>query len=89
MKAANYESVVTAEGKDVLISMNEPMKRNGLTFYQSSFRDDEMGNPTHSVLSVNKDPGRFVKYFGCLLIALGTITLFWFRKRGHKWRFIK
>lgn len=89
MKAANYESVVTVDGKDVLISMNEPMKRNGLTFYQSSFQEDEMGNPTHSVLSVNKDPGRFVKYFGCLLIALGTMTLFWFRKRGHKWRFVK
>ncbi len=89
MKAANYKSLVSAEGEDVLISMNEPMKKNGLTFYQSSFQKDEMGNPTHSVLSVNKDPGRFLKYFGCLIIAIGTITLFWFRKRGHKWRFLK
>jgi hypothetical protein len=64
MKAANYESVVTVDGKDVLISMNEPMKRNGLTFYQSSFQEDEMGNPTHSGLSGNTDPGRVVKYFG-------------------------
>ncbi len=89
MKAANYESVVSAGGEDVLISMNEPMKKKGLTFYQSSFQEDEMGKPTHSILSVNKDPGRFVKYFGCFLIALGTIFLFWFKKRGHKWRFVK
>lgn len=91
MKAASYESLVIigSESKEVLISMNEPMKRNGLTFYQSSFQEDEMGVPTHSVLSVNKDPGRFIKYLGCFLIALGTAFLFWFKKRGHKWRFVK
>ncbi len=86
IKAANYESVVSVHGEDILISMNDPMKKNGLTFYQSSFQEDEMARPTHSVLSVNKDPGRFVKYFGCFLIALGIIFLFWFKKRGHKRR---
>lgn len=89
MRAASYESVVDVEGQEHLISMNEPFKKNGLTFYQSSFQENEMGQPTHSILSVNKDPGRFLKYLGCLIIALGTIALFYFRKKGHKWRFLK
>lgn len=80
-RAASYESLVTThEGKDVVISMNEPLKQNGFTFYQSSFEEDEMGNPTMSILSVNHDPGRWVKYLGSLLIVLGSIALFYFKK---------
>ncbi len=89
MRAASYESLVDVEGEETLISMNEPLKKNGLTFYQSSFQEDEMGKPTHSVLSVNRDPGRFLKYLGCLLIALGSLSLFYMKKKGHKWRFLK
>jgi hypothetical protein len=59
--------------------MNEPMKKAGLTFYQSSFQEDEKGQPTHSVFSVNKDPGRFLKYLGSLLIFLGIFMLFYFK----------
>lgn len=84
-KAASYESVVTTpEGKDVLISMNEPLKYNGFTFYQASFEQDETGRPTTSVLSVNHDPGRWVKYFGSFLIVLGSIMLFYFKKTMAK-----
>jgi hypothetical protein len=89
LKAASYESLVGVGDDEVLISMNEPYKRNGLTFYQSSFQEDEMGNPTHSILSVNKDPGRWIKYLGCLLICLGAAFLFYFKRRGGKWKFVK
>ena len=89
LKAASYESLVEVEGEEYLISMNEPLKRKGLTFYQSSFQEDDMGNPTHSILSVNKDSGRFLKYLGCLIITLGILALFYMRKKGHKWRFLK
>lgn len=80
-KAMSYESTIRVnDEKDThLISMNEPFKRNGLTFYQSSFQEDEMGRATHSVLSVNKDPGRALKYLGSFVIFLGTAMLFWFR----------
>jgi len=89
LRAASYESLVDAGGEEVLISMNEPYKKNGLTFYQSSFQEDEMGNPTHSILSVNKDPGRWIKYLGCLLICLGSAVLFYFKRRNGKWKFAK
>lgn len=80
-RAMTYESDVTVEGLGkVNISMNEPMKHAGYTFYQSSFQEDDMGKPTASILSVNKDPGRWIKYLGSALIVLGIVMLFYFRK---------
>ncbi len=76
-KAKEYSSVVEVNGqKTVTISMNEPLKYNGWTFYQSGF--DEV--QTASILSVNNDPGRFIKYFGSFLLVLGIFALF-YRKR--------
>ncbi|MBT4760792.1 MAG: cytochrome c biogenesis protein [Bdellovibrionaceae bacterium] len=85
MRAASYASDVTVDNKlDVNISMNEPLKYDGYTFYQASFQQDDMGNPVASILSVNKDPGRFLKYLGSLLIVLGSIHLFYNRRRKVK-----
>ena len=75
-KAKTYESDVEVSGIKQTISMNEPLKLNGYTFYQSSYEEDEEGQPTVSILSVNQDPGRFVKYLGALSIVLGIISLF-------------
>lgn len=86
MRAASYESDVSVMQDKVsrlktTISMNEPLKYNGFTFYQSSFKEDEMGKPIMSILSVNRDPGRFWKYLGSLLIVFGIIHLFYFKSR--------
>lgn len=83
--AASYKSIVTVPGVGVQeISMNEPLKHKGFTFYQSSYQQDKTGQPIGSVLSVNKDPGRFWKYLGSLLIVLGSIILFYFRHTQKK-----
>jgi hypothetical protein len=59
------------------IEMNEPLKYAGFTFYQASFNEDEKtGEPTASVLSVNLDPGRWIKYLGSLILSLGMVWLF-------------
>lgn len=79
-KAAAYESDVVVDETKYNISMNEPLKHHGYTFYQASFESDEEGKPVASVLSVNKDPGRVIKYIGSLLIVLGTILLAYFKK---------
>ena len=86
MKAASYQSLVEVPGEgETLISMNEPLKYRGFTFYQASFEQDEAGTPTASILSVNYDPGRGLKYLGSLLIVLGSIMLFYFKKvKGRK-----
>lgn len=77
----SYESRVRVPGKsdDIVISMNEPLDHNGYTFYQSSYSMDEEGNPTVSVLSVNHDPGRWVKYLGSLMLTLGILLMFYFK----------
>jgi cytochrome c biogenesis protein ResB len=74
--AASYESFVklfTKNGpEDHHIYMNNPLKYNGFTFYQSSYfqtNDNQFG----SVLSANFDPGRPIKYFGSLILVLGAI----------------
>ncbi len=86
MTASSYESQVNVS--DIVgtktISMNEPLKHAGFTFYQSSFSEDERGQPTASILSVNRDPGRWVKYTGCLLIVFGAIHLFWFKRKTRQ-----
>lgn len=85
VRAASYESAVTVPGRgDVVISMNEPLKFHGYTLYQSSFQEDEQHRPTLSILSVNHDPGRWIKYLGSALIVFGTIHLFYFRHRSAK-----
>ena len=83
-KAKSYESLVKMEdGSQALISMNEPLKYRGWTFYQSSFIEPEKkGEAYVSVLSVNRDPGRFLKYIGSALIVLGVMLLFYRRKLG-------
>ena len=90
-RAATYASDVFVIGKDrepqgpIHIAMNEPLYHEGFTFYQASFSEDEnTGRPTTSVLSVNRDPGRWIKYLGSLMIVLGSILLFYFRGRKRK-----
>ncbi|HRO67479.1 MAG TPA: cytochrome c biogenesis protein ResB, partial [Pseudobdellovibrionaceae bacterium] len=80
-RAKEYKSMVELpEIGQVEISMNEPAVYKGLTFYQASFQNDEMGRPVASVFSVNHDPGRWLKYIGSLVMSLGVVALFWLRK---------
>lgn len=90
-KAKSYSSLVStpigdkidsAAVAETLISMNEPMKHEGYTFYQSSFQQDEQtGQPVASILSVNKDPGRWIKYLGSLIMSFGIVWLFYQRRK--------
>lgn len=85
MRAASYQSLVaTPDGKETLISMNEPLKHKGLTFYQASFSEGPDGQPNASILSVNYDPGRWLKYLGSFLICLGTVWLFYNKRKAAR-----
>lgn len=84
-RAMSYRSVVSVEELgEKEISMNEPLKHRGLTIYQASFQDGPMGQPVASVFSINKDPGRWLKYLGSLIMSLGIIFLFYFRHLGTR-----
>lgn len=73
---ASYESFVTLFTKDGPskhhIYMNNPLKYSGFTFYQASYTPNNDGSYS-STLSANVDQGRPIKYFGSLLLVLGSI----------------
>lgn len=65
------------------IYMNYPLKYDGFTFYQASYFPTKTG--AHgSVLSVNFDPGRWIKYLGAILLVFGTIWHFYINKKKTK-----
>lgn len=87
-KAMQYSSAVKVLDKNqtelhrAIIAMNEPMKYQGYTFYQASFQNDEKtGKPVASILSVNQDPGRLMKYLGSLIFSLGIVWLFYQKRK--------
>ncbi|MEQ1876126.1 MAG: cytochrome c biogenesis protein ResB [Bdellovibrionia bacterium] len=72
--AMSYESDVLLPGETVpqKISMNEPLVKDGFTLYQSSY-ELAPGQPPVSIFSVNRDPGRLIKYWGALILCVGII----------------
>jgi ABC-type transport system involved in cytochrome c biogenesis permease subunit len=66
---------VKKEDREVLISMNDPLRYGGKTFYQASFGKED----TVSVLQVVENPGWLIPYLSCTLVALGLIAHFLIR----------
>jgi len=81
---------VIEDGRTVLtkaIQMNDPLKYQGYTFYQSSY-DSEAGEASrYTVLSAKRDPGVWFVYVGFGSLTLGLVIVFYVnpwlkRKRG-------
>lgn len=74
----NYSSLVRLVDparhvdREVLISMNSPLRYSGETFYQASFKQDDRG----TVLQVVKNPGWLIPYASCILVTLGLLVHF-------------
>jgi hypothetical protein len=86
--AASYESFVRVfdenGSSDHHVYMNNPYKRDDLTFYQASFFQ-VAENVYGSILSVNMDPGRWMKYFGSFLLVFGSMWHYFLnRKKSRK-----
>ena len=60
------------EDREVLISMNDPLRYRGFTFYQSGFDNDDKT----TILQVVKNPTMILPYIACGLVALGLVTQF-------------
>ena len=79
------------------VDFTDPVSGRSYRFYQSSFRGPfRPGDPQYeryvgdrgersqlfqSVLSVNFDPGRGLKYFGSMLISVGIVLTYYFRRK--------
>jgi ABC-type transport system involved in cytochrome c biogenesis permease subunit len=74
----NFSSLVhlsnpsTGEERDVLISMNQPLRYAGRTFYQASFGKSD----TLSILQVVENPGWRLPYVAAVLVPLGLLVHF-------------
>ena len=60
------------ENREVLISMNDPLRYRGFTFYQSGFDN----NDKTTILQVVKNPAMLLPYIACGLVALGLVVQF-------------
>jgi hypothetical protein len=72
--AKSFSSRVTVEdgelGRQVLISMNKPLRYRGSTFYQSSYQELPGGRET-STLAVVKNYGRLMPYIATAATVIG------------------
>lgn len=67
--------LVTDDGKDdreVLIYMNNPLRVDGMTFYQASFDN----NDQTTVLQVVRNPSWLLPYVSCVLMSVGLLFHF-------------
>jgi len=71
--------------KPYTISMNEPMTHRGYTFYQSRYspivdpRTNQRTGQFQSIFQVGVDPGRPIKYAGCIVLVMGIFAQFYMR----------
>ncbi|MFC1585782.1 cytochrome c biogenesis protein ResB [Fibrobacterota bacterium] len=76
--AKSYESRVLVSApeldREVIISMNKPLRYQQFTFYQSSYSQNQQGES--STLSVVRNSGRLIPYFASLVISVGLIVHF-------------
>jgi hypothetical protein len=76
--AKNFASTVVLtdpsrkENREVKISMNDPLRHAGETFYQTEFLPGDKG----TVLQVVKNPGWLMPYISCGLVAAGMLIHF-------------
>jgi len=76
--AKNYSSKIrlidreAGEDREVKISMNDPMRYAGATFYQSGV----LGGDTGTVLQVVRNPGWLMPYLSCFIVSLGMLIHF-------------
>lgn len=63
----------TGEDREVLIYMNNPLRYQGMTFYQASFdrTDDRV-----TILQVVRNPAWATPYFACLIVGAGLLLQF-------------
>ena len=82
--AMSFQSLVSvnSDPAQTLIRMNEPLEHDGFVVYQSSYQL-EPGQKPVSVFSVNKDPGRWLKYLGAVILVFGILTFIVMRSKWY------
>src|SRR6266542_483106 len=63
----------SGEDREVRIYMNNPLRYDGETFYQSGYDEND---PRVTILQVVRNPGWLTPYLACTLVSLGLIYHF-------------
>ncbi len=67
----------SGENRDrIHIWMNNPLRYNGETFYQTSFAQDPKTGTKYSTLAVVANQGWMIPYVGCMIVAVGLLAHF-------------
>lgn len=75
------EDLRTGDEQETTIYMNNPLRYEGLTFYQASFAKQD----TASMFQVVRNPGWLMPYIACTLVSLGLLYQFaWFALRSMR-----
>jgi hypothetical protein len=75
------EDLRTGDEQETTIYMNNPLRYEGLTFYQASFAKQD----TASMFQVVRNPGWLMPYIACTLVSLGLLYQFiWFAVRSMR-----
>jgi cytochrome c biogenesis protein ResB len=76
----HLDNAATGEKRDVEISMNHPLRYEGLTFYQYQMDAGQAaqmaGRTPTSVLSVVRNPSWLTPYIGCAMVGAGLLIQF-------------
>jgi ABC-type transport system involved in cytochrome c biogenesis permease subunit len=78
--AKNYTSHLTLDDpergvhRQVVVSMNNPLRYRGETFYQHQF--NQTPETKQTVLQIVRNPGWFLPYVACSMVALGLLFHF-------------
>ena len=87
-RAGAYESDITrlldSEQEEVLIQMNEPMRREGWTFFQSSWGPQDVENPEeyYSVFEVVRNPADHWPLYSLLIAMAGLLGHFVYKLKS-------
>lgn len=69
----------------IKITMNEPLRHEGYTFYQASWQpaDPARGIPVRSTLAVVNDPADRIPLYSCIVITVGLVLHFCLKLARH------
>jgi hypothetical protein len=74
-----------ASSRQVKISMNEPLRQDGLVLYQSGWgpQNARPGDPLFSTLAVVRNPADQYPLYACIVIAVGLVLHFGRKLKKH------
>jgi hypothetical protein len=77
------EHSAKGEKREIDVSMNNPLRYGGLTFYQHQMGRRELnGGKGTSSLQVVKNPSWITPYLGCAVVSLGMLWQFMYHLVG-------